>query len=422
MVLVEEAAAHFNSKIHTTFMKPKTLLYLLVAIAIIAVVAFVVYQFISSGNSSNAPAGVGQTGALPNTQNQHFPTANQPLSVNVNTNAAFGTSASSSKFGIISNDPALDYFIDAANVVTLVKPDGTIESIANSKTSVISTTTVSNIINAAFSYDGKKMFITARNGTTTRSSVFNLASKSWVRLPDGMQSSVWSPMNYQIAYLAPSNSGTETITTIDLGTANTKPVAVMSLAMEDMSLQWPSKNIMVISDRPSAFTTGSIWLFNISSKMISSAAYENFGSESLWSASSSAIIFSAGSNNAGGQLVFQNIAGAQRTLSFVTLPSKCAFGTPLVASGTMNPSSPIYCAVPSDQNTLSSARLPDEYDQKIYFSDDDFYSINTGTGLLNRIFSASAANQTIDATDLKVFNNILFFINRYDQKVYAIAL
>jgi hypothetical protein len=180
-----------------------------------------------------------------------------------------------------------------------MKPDGTVESIANGKTSVISTTTFQNIVNTTFSYDGKKILVAVRNGTTTQSSVFDLTSKLWVRLPDGMQSSVWSPINYQIAYLAPSNSGTEAVTTIDAGTVNAKPITVASLAMEDMSLQWPSKNTLIISDRPSAFTTGSIWLFNISAKIISSVVFENFGSESLWSASGSAIIFSAGPSNAG---------------------------------------------------------------------------------------------------------------------------
>jgi hypothetical protein len=94
----------------------------------------------------------------------------------------------------------------------------------------------------------------------------------------------------------------------------------------------------------------------------------------------------------------------------------------VAASGTPNPSAPIYCAVPSDQNTLSAARLPDEYEQYMYFTDDNFYSINTDTGSLNEIFSPSAINQNIDATDMKVFNNILFFVNRYDQKIYALAL
>ncbi len=403
-------------------MKPKTLLYLLVAVAIVAVVAFVAYQFISGGNSGT-PAVPSQTGLLPSAQNQQFPSGGQAASVgSFNTSGTGSANTSSSKFGIISNDPALDYFVNTANTVILAEPNGTIESITNGETSALNSTTTSNIINASFSYDGKKILLTAENGTTTQSNVFDIATKSWVRLPDGMQSPVWSPINYQIAYLAPSNSGTETLATINAGTAGAKPVSLTVLGMEDMGLQWPSKNTIVISDRPSAYAAGSIWSFDISSEALSSVAYENLGVESLWDASGSAIIFSGGVNNAGGQLAFRDTAGVQKVLSFATLPSKCAFGAPIAASGTANPSAPIYCAVPSDQNIFSVARLPDEYNQDMYFTDDDFYSIDTDTGLLNEIFSASLINQTIDATDMKVFNNILFFVNRYDQKIYALAL
>jgi uncharacterized protein YxeA len=399
-------------------MKPKILLYILIAIAIIAVGAFIIYQLVYRGNNNAIPTG--QTGSLPSAANQQFPSNGQTSTVSTfNTS---GINSSSSKFGIISNDPALDYFVDAANTVTLIKPDGTIESIANNKTSVISGSAISNIISTAFSYDGKKALVTSRVGTTTQSSIFNLASQIWTRLPDGMQNPVWSPTDYQVAYFVPSNSGSETLTTINIGATTTKPVSIISLAMEDMMLQWPNKNTLVISDRPSAYTTGSIWLFSVSSKALFSAAYEDLGVESLWGASGSALIFSAEPNNAGGQLAFRNATGTQKVLSFATLPSKCTFGPSITTSSTTNPSGLIYCAVPSDQTTFSVARLPDEYDQGVYFTNDDLYSINTGTGSLAKIFSSSAINQNLDATHMEVFNNVLFFINRYDQKIYALSL
>ncbi len=407
-------------------MKSKLLLYLLIAVAIVAVAAFVVYQLVYR-TSNNVPVetGAGQAGLLPGATSQPFPSTGQPLpsSSAVGTFGASGTSASSSQFGIISNHPTLDYFVSVANIVTLIKPDGIIESIANNETNVLSSSTVPNIINAAFSYDGKKIFIAYRAGTTTQSSVFDLAARAWTHLPNGMLSPVWSPTNYQIAYLVPSNQGSETLMTIDAGTANAKPATLTSLTMEDMALQWPNKNTVIISDRPSAFTAGSVWLFDIPSKTLSSVSYENLGAESSWNASGSALLFSAGSNNAGGRLMFRDAAGNQKTLSFVTLPSKCVFEPPVAAaSGTANPPVLVYCSVPSDQGTLLLARLPDEYDQNIYFTNDDFYRIDTGSGSLTRIFSSATINQTIDATRLKIFNNILFFVNRYDAKLYALVL
>ena len=421
-------------------MKPKFLLYVLIALAIIAIAAFIIYRAVyqgSGGGTGELPglSGLlGQTGALPAAQNQQFPSSSV-LNSGATSTAMFNASganstSSSSKFGIISNDPALDYFVTPGNAVELIKSDGSIETISNNTPTVLSNATVLNIINAAFSYDGKKVFITYKAATTTQTSVFDVNSRTWIHLPGGMQSPVWSPINYQIAYLVDSGSGSEALRTIDTAATSSKPIDVITIAMEDMRLQWPSKDTIIISDRPSAFTATSIWSLNIPSLKLSSVAYESLGSESLWGSSDSALIFSAGPQNAGGHLLFRNIAGDQKLLSFKTLSSKCAFSpsltsstTPSTTTSTIGSSSVvIYCAAPDDQNTFSVARLPDEYEQKIYFTDDDFYRVDVGANTLNQIFSYSLAGLNLDATKMKVFNNILFFINRYDQKVYALAL
>lgn len=129
-------------------------------------------------------------------------------------------------------------------------------------------------------------------------------------------------------------------------------------------------------------------------------------------------------------------------MTFLTLPSKCAFSyqpttasttTPTSSSSsTSTPSSTVtstsqaptaflalYCGIPIDPTELSIAQLPDSYDQLAFFTADAFYEINTETGAIQNIFSPT---ESIDASVLHVFNNTLFFVNRYDQKLYAISL
>jgi hypothetical protein len=403
-------------------MKSKTFLYLLIVLAIVAIAAFVIYQLVYRVNTSVTTGGAaGQAGSLPFTQGQPFSSssnigATSPVAFNA---GGANESSSSSKFGIVSNDHALDYFVSPANIVELIKLNGSIETISNNAATVISSTTFSNIISSSFSYDGKKAFVSTRQGTSTQTSVFDAIKDSWTPLPGNIQSPVWSPVDYELAYLAPSNAGTESIFVIDLGVTNPKPVTIASFVMENSLLQWPDKTTIIISDRPSAYTAGSIWSFDIPSKILSSVVNEDAGAESTWSSSGAALLFSAGAKNAGGFLTFSSPAGAQKQMSFLTLPSKCVFSTPANATDTSNI---FYCATPDDQSTFAIVRLPDEYDQKVYFSNDDFYRIDPGTGALDRIFSFSAANLNLDATQLKVFNNVLFFINRYDQKIYALAL
>jgi hypothetical protein len=399
-------------------MKQKNILSILIILAIVAIVAFFAYQFLY--RNSAATPGIGQTGTLPIAANQQFSSSSQ--SGTATSSGLNPANASSSSFGLVSNDPALDYFVDAANTVTLIEPNGTIESISNNTTTILSTSTISDIINASFSYNGKQIMITSRAGATTQTVVFNTSSRTFTLLQNDMQSPVWSPTNDKIAYLIPAYDGTESLNMIDLGAAIAKPITISTLSMEDLSLQWPSKNTIIISDRPSAFVPSSIWKFNIPSQTLSLVVYENYGTESAWSPSGSALLFLGGANNAGGRLLYQDAAGNQQTLAFDTLPSKCVF-TPIVATSSISSSSAMfYCAAPADQNTFFIVRLPDEYDQKVYFSNDNFYSVNVGTEALNEIFSYTQANMNIDATDLKIFNNVLFFINRYDQKLYALSL
>ena len=268
-----------------------------------AVLAFVGYQFFLKKGGVTTPE-TGTTGSLPTTGGQQFPSSGQSTTTTQGT-----TTTSSVKFGVVSDGPALDYFVNNANVVTVVRPDGTIESIANSATSSLSNATIPNIITASFSYDGKKILVNSLVGTTTRTSVFDIASQKWTVLPDNMESPVWSPANNEIAYLAPSGYGAETVDTINAGAANPRPVTLTTLTMENMLLQWPMANTLILSDRPSAFVAGSIWKFNIPSRALSSVVFEGLGAESIWNASGSALLFSGDGNNAGGALALQDPAG-----------------------------------------------------------------------------------------------------------------
>jgi hypothetical protein len=403
-------------------MKPKTLLYILIALAIVAIGVFLVYQVISRGSGTNSTTG--QTGSLPSTTNQQFPVGSQVSTTTAGTFGAGGVNSSSSRFGIVSNDPTLDYFVSSANVVTVIQPNGTIESITNNATNTISGLVFQNIITASFSYDGKKILISSRTATSTQTSVFDLVAKSWIALPVGMISPVWSPINYQVAYLTNTSGGSEILETVNAVTANAKPATLTTLGMEDSLLQWPSKNTFIISDRPSAFITGSAWSFSTTNNTLSLISFENLGFESMWDASGAGLTFSAQHGNQGGILNLIAQSGNQKLLSFTTLPAKCLFHNDIAsttlqaASSTKTMVLDLYCAIPQDQNTLGVARLPDEYDQKMLLTTDDIYKINTTDGSSVDLLSG----QSIDATNLRVFNGILFFVSRYDQKLYALTL
>lgn len=53
------------------------------------------------------------------------------------------------------------------------------------------------------------------------------------------------------------------------------------------------------------------------------------------------------------------------------------------------------------------------------FTSDDIYKINLATNAVNPIWSDQTQN--MDVSNMKIFNGTLFFVNRYDQKLYGLT-
>ena len=402
----------------------KRILIILSIIIIVAGVAVLFYLFTRTVSPMGTTP-LGQTGALPGAPTQQ----GSPTQSGTTTG-----SSTPSRFGIISNDPAIAYYVDARNNTTIIEPNGFIETITNGQGTVISSSGFQNIIGASFSYDGKKIIVLSGDQADPETSLFDLTTRSWTALPQGMQSPAWSPYSYQIGYLANAATGIESIDLLNAGVPNAKPSILMALNMQDAILRWPAKNTLVISDEPSAYTIGSAWLFNIAGKTLTPAVFEYPAMESIWSDATNTIglVFSGSSGNQGGQLSLLSQSGGQENITFVTLPSKCVFSEISALRPSHHPRADPRRLPNHHQRSTFTARFP--VTKRLYQSPasqtnttkrsfsraDDFYEIDTANGGLNSVFSDPTQN--LDATDLAVFNGTLFFINRYDQKLYGISL
>jgi hypothetical protein len=118
----------------------------------------------------------------------------------------------------------------------------------------------------------------------------------------------------------------------------------------------------------------------------------------------------------------------RETFSFLSFPEKCAFASePLpeeLRRATSTPATPLVttliCAVPRDAETLEASILPDTYRKRAVFTVDDFYRINLATGAIQTVSVDSP--QPLDATNAAVSGDALYFINRYDQKLYSLQV
>ena len=405
-------------------MRSKIILYAGIVVAVIVVGALVWYFVFSGSGGTTTTTQTGQTGTLPSAGNQTGAGTNGGTASGGGASSSAGTSVTqglpngSASFGILSNEPVFDYFVDAQNNVTVVEPNGEIARIANGQPTFLSSNPVQSVLSAGFSYDGSKAFVSFGDPANPQTSIFDIATQAWTPLPVGILSPVWSPVDHRLAYMTNAN-GALNVFTLDPTKASNKPVAVTSVTATDLALSWPNKNDLILSDKPSIYADGSIWLYDLTKKTLTNEVYAQFGVESVWSnaTTTTGLVLSSLNYGRNGSLALMNSASSSsQPLTLNTLPSKCAFGPQV---GTSSPATlALYCAVPANASFLSAA-LPDDYQKMVLFTADDFYKIDLSSGATSNLLTPVGS---IDGSDLKVLNKILFFVNRYDNKLYAISL
>lgn len=410
----------------------KRYLYIILIIIVIAAIAIGVIFYLKK-NPSSSFLGLG-TGSLPQVGTQGSMGGQNGGGASGGGNGASSSSGNASgtiilgqgspaqTFGIVSDGPVLDYFVNTQNVITALMTDGSVISISDGTSTVLSSTTISGIISASFSHDGKKILVSSGDQTVPQTEIFDIASKTWTIAPKGMQSPQWSPLNndYRIAYLVQTTDSGTALGILDASNLKKSPAVEVALPATDLSLQWIGKSQFVLSDKPSAAAENSIWMFNSSTGKLVPIVYETMGLEAAWgslSATDTAGLLFAEGNGSPSLRLIDTSGAVIHTLSFSTLPSKCAFSPATAASSS---EAYLYCGVPTDQSGFTSAQLPDAYNMMGLFTSDQIESINASSGDINVLRADTAPH--VDATDLKVFNNILFFVNRYDHKLYALTL
>ena len=426
-------------------------LYIIIGVVVVAAIGITAFIFLKGGSSPATLPG-GTSGTLPGvnvpggTGTQTGNGGTNGASDTTNTNGGAGAGAGQGtavvNLGIISDQKVFDYFVDASNTVFTVAPDGTIAKIAAGQSSVLSSVPINGLIDAQFSYNGAKILVTFGSQTSPQASLFDVASKAWTPLNPGMVSPQWSPSDMRIAYLT---AGTSTaLSTIDAVNPKKAAVPLLAANLQDLDLRWITKTQMILESRPSALAQGSLLVFDMTAKTLTPIAYEKAGLTSAWVGVTSStaplgLIFSG----TGGQyaLTLNDLKGSiAQTMNFLTLPSKCAFAiekmAPAAATSTAatstkttsakpvapapQPTYPaLYCGIPRDQGAFSAIQLPDAYFERAIYTSDDLYKINAATGAASTILANPAQN--FDITQVRAANNMLFFVNRYDGKLYGLS-
>lgn len=414
----------------------KRYLYLLAIVLVIAIVVLagilIARRVVPGEEPIDAGGGTTTPGGLPVAPPSNNGGANQP-----ETGVGTTPNYEGQKFSVVAENKALDFFVNKDASVVLIQPDGQIMKVQGGQASSLSSSLISNPVAAHFSYDGKKILVVFGDRLNPETSVFDVTSKTWRPLPAKIQSPSWSPINYQIAYLGERN-GSGAIFTLDTTQANGTPQEIIKIGVQDARLRWIAQNQIILSDKGSVLADGSVWSLNIKNKTLTPILIDNSGLDSIWG-NEYGLVFTAKENQRGGMLnLFDALGNPLHEMSFLTLPSKCAFDIETITTPIKGPASTstkktisqatsttainkiLYCAIPRNVEVLKAAALPDSYLRKELFTEDEFYRVNLSDGKTDVVPLENTVS--LDAINLKVFNNALFFINRLDEKLYSASL
>jgi Tol biopolymer transport system component len=147
-------------------------------------------------------------------------------------------------------------------------------------------------------------------------------------------------------------------------------------------------------------------------KLILSGKY---GADYLWSPDGSQVLVSATTDSKNNKMTLGivNSNGEYRSLNIPTFVSKCVWS---------KDGKTIFYALPGE--IPDSAILPNDYQDKKFFTDDTFWKMDTATGKSERTINVSDIQGNHDSEDLFLSSdeNMLFFINRIDGKLCRIDM
>lgn len=315
----------------------------------------------------------------------------------------------------VAQAAVIDYAV-SSDGVTFIASNGAVISAQNAEN--LGQADFGEILSAQFSPNGKWLLVKSSDNDRVSWTLMDVAKKTWKSIQADASEMVWSRDGSQLAYFA-NAANRNTLTTYTPATGATK--AMLTMSAPDLRVRWKDASHMLIMDRPSSLVAGNIWEFGTVAGTLTPLVTNVSGAEILWGgADNGGLLFKAGPTS--GSLVIVNSEGATtQATTFLTLPSKCAFGESAATSTISDLSDYLFCAIPQDQGTLKSHQLPDDYLKGKFGTADTLHAINLARGTLTAIIPASETF-IFDAENLKVYGENVYFVNRNDSKLYKASL
>lgn len=303
----------------------------------------------------------------------------------------------------LSDIELLEYWVDKSDRTAYgVSLDGKVYKIPAGGTSEELFALGSKNISAVYPAPvGNQAIVLSEYPSSPFFSIINPVTKGRLFLPLDTVSAAWSPDAKEVVYLKGQTLNIFTV-------ANGRSRFITNLDMTDILLEWKVPREIYIGTRAGAGILGSWWTYNLDRKTLRSLTQELPSLIVAWSSDGkSGLEFSQKTPSRPAGLSLIHPDGSRIYLNTVTLPDKCTF------EGNI-----IYCAEPKIANATD---WPDSYYQNQRTAD-TIVRIDLSPYLDKLTLYSGEDTTQIDAYRPLKISSSLYFINRRDNKLYALSL
>jgi hypothetical protein len=224
--------------------------------------------------------------------------------------------------------------------------------------------------------------------------------------PSTASNITFAPDQDKILYQVTNENVTNLITALP---NNTQQQTILTTQIPDITLAWPTKNLISVQTRSSTFAASYLYSFVPSSSSLNKIFNESYGLESLWSPAGDELLVSTTESRVTGFYLYTTKNNNLKKFDFATLPEKCVWSKKLAHV--------FYCAVPQ---RIQGVDLPDVWWQgKIGFYD-SIWKIDLESGKNTQLLKTYA----IDIINLVTSDDekYLFFSSKNDGSLWSLKI
>ncbi len=310
----------------------------------------------------------------------------------------------------LSDEAVFDYWANSSGEASYMTPNGNVFLAKPAADTNVSQESVETPIRLIPNSDGTRALVSFGNPLAPSWRLFDGIDNTWRPLPEELRNATWGVKPTEIIGVIEKDTNSSLVVFDYTKTPFTYSVIQKSFRFHDVSLFLTGLETLLVSEKPSFYTEGRLWSLDLKTQKLSLIIQGQRGTLLGWDPKHKTLFSFSGPNQFS---ILDEKLSLRIPSVFSTFPSKCASSA----------NSSAYCFVPRKLSTPENkVTLPDDYLMKRFYSEDDLYSVSEESGTTKVDLGDISLFPTIDATHTSFSSGKLFFVNRYDSRLYELTL